>query len=88
MTEQPENPISKSLRQIETKLDLAVKDFNTLKQHVAGIGTPGTQVALLLAGTNSRLDLVDERLARIADRLAVIQRDLAAGADGSFEICK
>ena len=87
MTQQSENPILKSLRQIETKLDLAVKDFNDLKQRVAEIGTPNTQVELLLAGTNSRLDLVDERLARIADRLVLIHRDLVAQAD-ALEISK
>jgi len=85
MTERPEDPITKSLRQIETKLDLAIKDFGDLKMRVAEIGAPNTQVELLLASTNNRLDLVDERLARIADRLDLIRRDLA---DKTLEICK
>jgi hypothetical protein len=88
MTEEPENPISKSLRQIEAKLDLAVNDFSDLKARIAEIAAPNTQAELLLAGTNSRLDLVDERLARIADKLDLIRRDLSAKTDGALEICK
>jgi septal ring factor EnvC (AmiA/AmiB activator) len=68
--------IEASLRKLENKLDLAAKDFNDLKRHIADIASPNTQVELLLAGTNSRLDLVDERLARIADRLDLLRHDL------------
>jgi hypothetical protein len=88
MTQEVEDPVLKSLRQLEGKLDLAVKDFQNLRAGIAGIGQVGTQAELLLAGTNSRLDLVDERLARIADRLELIRRDLAAQAGGALEICK
>jgi hypothetical protein len=88
MTDQPENPIAKSLRQIETKLALAAQDFGDLKVRIADIAAPNTQVELLLAGTNSRLDLVDERLARIADRLDLIRRDLASQAGTMLEACK
>jgi hypothetical protein len=88
MTEKAENPVLKSLGQIEGKLDLAVKDFRDLRAGIAGMNPLGTQAELLLAGTNSRLDLVDERLARIADRLVLIRRDLAAQAGGALEACK
>jgi|GEM_PF-2929793 len=80
--------IEDSLQKLGNKLDLVVKDFNDLKVRVSEIRAPNTQVELLLAGTNSRLDLVDERLARIADRLDLIRRDLAAQTGGSLEICK
>jgi septal ring factor EnvC (AmiA/AmiB activator) len=79
--------IQDALAKLEGKLDLAVKDFADLKARVAEIGAPNTQVELILAGTNARIDLVDERLARIADRLDVIRRDLAAQA-GALEITK
>ncbi len=88
MAEKPDNPVLKSLGQIESKLDLAVKDFKNLRAGLAGMNPSGTQAELLLAGTNSRLDLVDERLARIADRLDLIRRDLAAKAGGALEPCK
>ncbi len=88
MTQDASNPVLKSLRQIEGKLDLAVKDFADLKARVGEIGTPSTQAELLLAGTNSRLDLVDERLARIADKLDLIRRDLAAQVGVPLETCK
>ncbi len=87
MTQGSENPILKSLGQIESKLDLAVKDFRDLRARVAEIPAPGTQTELLLAGTNSRLDLVDERLARIADKLDLVRRDLGAQA-GALETSK
>ncbi len=77
-----------SLQRLEGKLDLALKDFKDLRARVGEIKTPGTQAELVLAGTNSRLDLVDERLARIADRLDLIRRDLAAQAGDKLEICK
>jgi hypothetical protein len=80
--------IQDSLQKLESKLDLAVKDFQSLRAGLAGIGQVGTQAELLLAGTNSRLDLVDERLARIADRLDLIRRDFAAQAGGTLEPCK
>ncbi|WP_020175206.1 hypothetical protein [Methyloferula stellata] len=88
MTQDADNPILKSLHQIEGKLDLAVKDFADLKARVAEIGAPSTQAEILLAGTNSRLDLVDERLARIADKLDLIRRDLAAQTGAPLEACK
>jgi hypothetical protein len=80
--------IQDSLQKLEGKLDLAVKDFKDLLSGISGMNTSGTQAELLLAGTNSRLDLVDERLARIADRLDLIRRDLAAQAGGALEACK
>ncbi len=80
--------IQDSLQRLEGKLDLAVKDFQNLRAGIAGIGQTTTQAELLLAGTNSRLDLVDERLARIADRLDLIRRDLASQAGGALETCK
>ncbi len=80
--------IQGSLHKLESKLDLAVKDFRDLRAGIAGLKPSGTQVELLLAGTNSRLDLVDERLARIADRLELIRRDLAAQAGEALEGCK
>jgi septal ring factor EnvC (AmiA/AmiB activator) len=82
-----DHSIQDSLQRLEGKLDLAVKDFNDLKARIAEIGAPNTQAELLLAGTNSRLDLVDERLARIADKLDLLRRDLAAQA-GRLESCK
>ncbi len=88
MTQDTENPVLKSLHQIEGKLDLAVKDFKDMRARIAEIGQVGTQAELLLAGTNSRLDLVDERLARIADKLDLIRRDLAAQTGGTLEACK
>jgi hypothetical protein len=83
-----DHSIQDSLQRLEGKLDLAVKDFADLKARIAGIGAPNTQAELLLAGTNSRLDLVDERLARIADRLDLIRRDLAAQTGGAMVACK
>jgi hypothetical protein len=80
--------IQDSLQKLESKLDLAVKDFQNLRADIAGIGSVGTQAELLLAGTNSRLDLVDERLARIADKLELVRRDLAAQAGGTLEVAK
>ncbi len=80
--------IQDSLQKLEGKLDLAMKDFKDLRARVAEIPAPGTQAELLLAGTNSRLDLVDERLARIADKLDLVRRDLAAQAVGALEISK
>jgi hypothetical protein len=80
--------IETSLQRLESKLDLAVKDFTDLKAHVAKIDVPNVQAEVLLAGTNSRLDLVDERLARIADRLDLIRRDLALQASGALTNCK
>jgi len=77
--------IQTSLQKLENKLDLAVKDFQDLKARIAEIGAPNTQVELLLTGTNSRLDLVDERLARIADRLDLLRRELAPDAKGPLE---
>jgi hypothetical protein len=88
MTQDADNPVLKSLHQVEGKLDLAVKDFKDLKARIAEIGHAGTQAELLLAGTNSRLDLVDERLARIADKLDLIRRDLAAQTGSTLEACK
>ncbi len=88
MTQDANAAVLKSLQQIEAKLDLAVKDFAGLKAQVEAVSAPTTQAELLLAGTNSRLDLVDERLARIADKLDLIRRDLAARTDGTLEICK
>jgi len=82
------NSIQDSLQKLESKLDLAVKDFQNLRAGLAGIGSVGTQTELLLAGTNSRLDLVDERLARIADKLELVRRDLAAQAGGTLEVAK
>ncbi|MGO9133468.1 MAG: hypothetical protein ACLP8A_05385 [Methylovirgula sp.] len=79
--------IKDSLKKLEGKLDLALKDFSDLKTRVGEIGAPNTQVELILAATNNRLDLVDERLARIADRLDLIRRDLAHQAD-ALEILK
>jgi hypothetical protein len=88
MTQDAETPVLKSLRQIEGKLDLAVKDFKDMRARIAEVATPSTQAELLLAGTNSRLDLVDERLARIADKLDLIRRDLAAQAGTLLEAFK
>ncbi|HTV34511.1 MAG TPA: hypothetical protein VME69_15690 [Methylocella sp.] len=69
-------PVEASLQRLEAKLDLAIRDFANLKAGLAGLALPGAQVEILLAGTNSRLDLVDERLARIAEKLDLIRRDL------------
>jgi len=80
--------IQDSLNRLEGKLDLAVKDFSELKARIAEIGAPNAQVELILAGLTSRLDLVDERLARIGDRLDLIRRDVAAEARDALAATK
>jgi len=69
-------PVEGALQRLEAKIDLAIRDIAYRKARVAEFAIPGAQAELLLAGTNSRLDLVDERLARIAEKLDLIRRDL------------
>ncbi len=88
MTQDADTPVLQSLPPLASTLDLAMPAFIDLKARVAEIGQVGTQAELLLAGTNSRLDLVDERLARIADKLDLIRRDMGAPTGGALETCK
>ena len=69
-------PVEETLQRLEAKIGLAIRDIADLKGRVAEFAIPSAQAELLLAGTNSRLDLVDERLARIAEKLDLIRRDL------------
>jgi len=67
MAEEPDNPVLRALRSIETKLDRGLADIHDIKIRV-------TAVEEGLAGVQRRIDRVDERLDRIERRLDLVNQ--------------
>ncbi|HYP57541.1 MAG TPA: hypothetical protein VEQ35_04570 [Beijerinckia sp.] len=89
MAKASDNPLTDSLRRLETMLARTRDDFADLKLRMADVGQAGSsaQSEVLLAGISNRLDQADERLHRIEHRIDLVMREIE-NAPVRLEACK
>jgi chromosome segregation ATPase len=69
VTDNIENPTLKFMRRLDTRLDRLENDIGDIKLRVTATEEHLASIMMSMAGVNSRMDKIDERLAHVERRL-------------------
>ena len=73
MSEQTEHLILEMLRRIRSMTERIEADVGDLKLRMSAVENHIGQMQVQIAGTNSRMDRIEERLGRIERRLELVE---------------